>query len=570
MHMLRYNTLQFLFVLTSLVAGAQLKYYAEPLKIPVSLSGNFGELRSDHFHMGLDFRTERRTGIPVHASAEGFVSRIAVSPGGYGLALYVDHPNNTTTVYGHLLKFRKDIEEYVKAEQYKRHSFSVDLSLLPGVFPVQRMEMIGYSGNSGSSGGPHLHYEIRNTPTQDALNPLHINNFTVADQTAPRIASVQFYPLDNQSHVEGTNFRKRYTPVAAGGRYTLSQDKAVRAFGRIGIAVKANDFFDGNQSPCGIFSARLLIEKQEVFSFTLGRIPYSLNRYLNSHIDYEEYIENNERFHKLWLDPGNRLNVYNTDSQRGILQIDSGKIYRGEIILSDVKGNTSRFNFRINGDFVPVAPLQPMPENLFMMEAPNEYLQPGFELRTPSGAFYEDFDFQYRSFEDSSAFFSPVHQVHQSTTPVHKSLQMKIKTDLLPDSLTQKAIVVSLDESGKMRYAGGKYREGWMETSIRNFGNYAVGVDTIPPEIVPLTLKNNALTEAGEIRFRITDELSGISGYRGMINGEWVLFEYDPKYSRLTYRIDTGRIGSGKRHTLELKVTDQVNNESVFHATFWK
>ncbi len=570
MPMLKYNTFLSLFVLTSLAVSSQMKYYAEPLKIPVSLSSNFGELRSDHFHMGLDFRTEQKTGIPVYASAEGFVSRISVSPGGYGYALYIDHPNHTTTVYGHLLKFRKDIDAFVKAEQYKQQSFAVNLTLPPGVFPIQRQELIGLSGNSGSSGGPHLHYEIRDTPTQDALNPLHINNFTVADHTPPRISAVQFYPLDNQSHVEGANTRKKYIPVATGNRYLLPQNKAVRAFGQIGIAIKANDFFDGNQSLCGVFSAKLLLEGQEIFGFTLDRISYSLNRYLNSHIDYEEYIINRERFHKMWLDPGNRLNVYTTVNQRGILQIDSGKSYRGEIILSDVKGNTSSFTFRITGEYLPVTPLQAVSETTFQMDSPNEFLRPDFELRTTSGSFYEDFGFQYQSLEASSVYFSRIHEVHQATTPVHKGMQMRIRTERLPDSLAARAIVVSLNEMGIMRYVGGNYRKGWMETSIREFGNYAVTIDTIPPKIVPITIRNNALTETGEIRFRISDDLSGISGYRGLINGEWVLFEYDPKYNRLAYRIDTGRIGSGKRHTLELKVTDQAGNVSVFQATFWK
>ena len=568
--MRRYKTFLFLFVFASLAASGQMNYYADPLKIPVSLSGNFGELRSDHFHMGLDFRTEQRTGVPVYAGAEGYVSRVSVSPGGYGLALYIDHPNQTTTVYGHLLKFKKEIGEFVRAEQYKRQSYAVDLTLLPGIFPIQRQELIGLSGNSGSSGGPHLHFEIRDTPTQDALNPLLVNNFPVADHTPPRIAAVQFYPLDSLSHVEGANFRKRYTPVVAAKGYQLPRNTPVRAYGRIGISVNANDFFDNNHSPCGIFSAKLLFEEQEVFSFTLDRIPYSLNRYLNSHIDYGQYIDTRERFHKMWLDPGNKLNIYNTGDQRGILQVDSGKTYRGEIILTDVKGNSSSLTFQISGEYLPIAPLHSTPEIIFRMNAVNEYLLPGFELRTPSGAFYEDFGFHYQSIDDTSRFFSPIHQIHQAATPVHKALQLRIKTERLPDSLTSKAVIVAIGDNGQTGYAGGTYREGWMEASIRQFGNYAVSVDTIPPQITPVTLRNNALTDTGEIRFRISDNLSGIAEYRGLINGEWVLFEYDPKFSRLAYRIDTGRIGSGKRHTLILKVTDRVGNESVFQSTFWK
>ncbi len=568
--MLRYNTFLLFFVLAGTVVSAQLKYYADPVKIPVSLSGNFGELRPDHFHMGLDFRTERRTGVPVYASAAGQVSRIAVSPTGYGRTLYVDHPNGTTTVYAHLLKFRDDLEAYVKEEQYLRQSFAVDLQVFPGKFSVVRDEQIALSGNSGSSAGPHLHYEIRDTPSQDALNPLRINNFNVTDKTPPRITAVQFYPLDNASHVEFRSVSNRYLPVAAGARYTLKPGVEVKAYGRIGVSVKADDFFDNNQSPCGVYTARLLIGGEEVFSYTLDRIAYSQNRYLNSHIDYGEFIRNRERFVKMWRDPGNRLNLYNAGSANGVLQIDSGKVYAGEILLSDVAGNTASFKFQIRGVFAALPSLKNDHASFFRIDTENEYREPGFELYTPAEAFYEDFDFYHRSADSAGAYFSPLHQVHFNTTPVHKPLRMKIRCEGLPDSISGKAFVVLVDDTGMPRYAGGTYAGGWIETSVMEFGNYTVGCDTLPPVIVPLTIKDNALTDTGEIRFKITDDFSGIRSYRGMIDGEWALFEYDPRYARLSYRIDTRRIGTGKRHTLELRVTDRVDNTSVYQATFWK
>ncbi len=272
----------------------------------------------------------------------------------------------------------------------------------------------------------------------------------------------------------------------------------------------------------------------------------------------------------MWLDPGNRLTIYNSGLSDGILQVDSGKVYRGEVILTDVAGNSASFTFQLRGTYAQLPSLKNDPADFFRMNTENEYLLPGFEIRTPADAFYEDLDFYHRSHDSIGTYFSPLHQVHFETTPVHKPLRMRIKCEGLPDALTGKAFVVAVDEMGKQWYAGGTYADGWMETSIRSFGNYAVSCDTLPPVIVPLTIKNNALTDTGEIRFKITDDFSGIRSYRGLIDGEWALFEYDPKNARLSYRIDTRRIGTGKRHTLELFVNDQVDNTAAYQATFWK
>ena len=568
--MLRTNILLLVFVLLGHTMTAQLKYYATPVRIPVSLSANFGELRSDHFHTGLDFRTERKTGIPIYASAEGYVSRISVSPTGYGRALYISHPNNTTTVYGHLLSFRDDIEAYVKEEQYRNKSFAVDLNLTPDKFTVKRDERIALSGNSGSSGGPHLHYEIRDTPTQDALNPLTIDSFGVKDATPPRIFAVQFYPLDNQSHVEFRSVRRKYTPVAQGTRYRLSPARAVNVLGRIGIAVRANDYFDGNTSVCGIRSARLLLGGREVHSFTLDRVAFSHNRYLNSHIDYGEVVQNREWYHRMWLDPGNQLDIYTTGDSRGVMTVDSGQVVQGEVILADVSGNEARFSFTLAGVAWPLPEITTNSSSLFSWQTENRFQSPGFEITTPAGAFYDDINFYHQVIASPNAPYSAVHQVHFNTTPVHKSMKIRIHADTLPDSLASRAFIALIDDKGIKRYAGGTLSEGWLETSIREFGNYTVDVDTIPPVITPLSIKDNALTETAWIRFTITDDFSGIRSANGFIDGEWALFEYDPKTRRVAYKIDTSRIGSGTRHVLNLSVTDNAGNTTVYTASFWK
>ncbi len=566
----RNNSLFLVFVLLVQVSFAQLKYYAAPLRIPLSVSGNFGELRPDHFHTGLDFRTEHRTGVPVYSTAEGDVSRIVVSPGGYGRSLYIDHSNNTTSVYGHLLKFRADLEEFVKDEQYRRQSFAVDLEIPAGKFKVGRQEQIAWSGNSGSSAGPHLHFEIRDTHKQDALNPLLTKNFNITDKTPPKITAVEFIPMDMRSHVEFSSNKKSMKTILFGNVYKPSPVSMIKGYGEIGVAVKANDFFDNNTSPCGVYSAQMNINGEKVFAWTLDRISFSKNRYLNSHIDYEVFIKNRQRFQKLYCDRGNLLGIYNTDNQRGVVSIDSGKVYIGEIILRDAMGNESRLTFKILGVYAQMPVKESGPDLTFSFDSKNRFSTSDFEIRTPKGAFYEDIIFHYHKSETLPGYFSGIHSIHYNTVPIQKPLQIRIKTEGLPDSLYGKAFIAEIDQLSLKGFVGGTFSDGWMEANIMKFGNYAVVTDTIPPLIVPLSIKNNALTETDKIRFRITDNLSGIKSYEGKIDGRWVLFEYDPKFARLVYYIDKKRIGSGMRHSIEITVTDMVNNQSHYLATFWK
>lgn len=569
MNLSRYNIWILVFVLCSQSVSGQLKYYAVPLRIPVSLSGNFGELRPDHFHTGLDFRTERRTGVPVYSTAEGSVSRIVVSPGGYGHALYISHPNNTTSLYGHLLRFRDDIQEYVKEEQYRRKSFAIDLEVTAEKFRVGRQELIAFSGNTGSSGGPHLHFEIRDTPSQDALNPLLEDHFNTTDQLPPKISAVQFCPIGDDSHVEFSRDKKNLQTTCSGNVCKPLPTSLIKCFGKIGVAFSANDYMDNNPGSFGIYSAQLNVSGRKIFSWTIKRVSFNKNRFMNSHIDYASFVGKRHYFQKMWRDPGNVLGIYET-GESGIIQIDSGMVCPVEIILSDVTGNQSFINFTLAG--FP-AQLPPKPADLgipFSWESSNSFYAPDFEITTPANTFYEDFSFDYKKSEALPGYFSGIHTIHNKSTPVHKPMKIRIRTEGLPDSLSKKAMIAEVDQLSLKRYAGGTLTEGWMETTITKFGQYTVVADTTPPSIVPLTIKDNALTDAGNIRFRITDDLSGIKSYEGTIDGQWALFEYDPKNARLAYRIDAPRIGTGKRHNLELTVTDMVGNQSLYRATFWK
>lgn len=559
-------------IATVFLLNAQEKFYTEPVKIPVLLSGNFGELRGNHFHMGIDIKTEGRVGVPIHSTAAGYISRISIAPAGFGNALYITHLNGTTSVYAHLLKFRKDIEAYIRSLQYEKESFAIDWELPAGKFPVEKGEMIAQGGNSGSSAGPHLHFEIRDTRTQDAINPLKYNLFNIKDQTPPRVYAVQLYPLGDQSHVAGSTKKKRYQTVAAHGKLHLAGNPVIPVHGQVGFAILSNDFFDESHNQCGIYSAQLTVDGKEVFSYQLDRVPFSKTRYLNSHIDYEGFVASQNRFQKLWRDRGNKLDIYESGRNRGILTIDDQETHEVEITVADFHGNHTRVQFRIKGNPLSL-PEKKSPGNLvFRYDEDNSLKNDQVELDCPDGAFYEDFTFNYASLDKTAGFYSRKHRLHDDKVPIHTALKLRIKAEDLPERLQNKAIIVKTEPATNSKISqGGSYADGWVTTDVRTLGTFAVTVDTIAPRITPLSIRErNALTESSQIRFRISDDLSGIKSYVGKIDGQWALFEYDAKYSLLTYQIDPQRLELKKRHTLELTVTDQCNNQSVYEATFWK
>jgi len=570
MKIFRRNTLILFFVLAVLKVFAQYGYYADPVKIPIFLSGNFCELRPNHFHGGIDFKTEQRIGVPIYSAAEGFIYRIVVSPTGYGKALYIEHPNGTSSVYAHLDRFRNDIEKYVKDEQYHRQSFSLDIWPEKNLFTVEKQELIAFGGNSGSSAGPHLHFEIRDSETQDALNPLSFN-FSVTDKTPPRIYNLVAYPLADNSHINASTSKRTFQLASpANNRYALTQGATIEAFGKIGFAIRANDYYDGSNNVCGIYDARMKVNGLEVFAFRFDRMPFSDTRYMNSHIDYEMSISG-PRIHRLWRQPGNRLNIYYSDINRGIIDVEDGKTYDIEIVVSDLPGNKASLNFTVKGVDRNISRPPQLGTRFFTYDDDNLFRTPFFELMAPEGAFYDDFGFQYDVSEKTSDLFSKIHRVHRETEPIHYPVKIRILAEGLPPELQEKSFIGRIHPNGSRSYAGGKIMDGWFETEIRNFGNYAIMVDTIPPVITPLSIKDqNALTETGRIRFTIHDNLSGIKSYEGLINGEWALFEYDQKNRLITYIFDNERLEMGKRHTLVLTVTDNVGNISKYEATFWK
>jgi len=564
-----------LFILTGLIVFSQSKdkidpnYYAVPVKIPVFLAGNFAELRPNHFHGGIDIKTQGRTGIPVYAAADGYISRIVISPTGYGRALYINHPNGTTTVYGHLESFAPAIDNYIRAIQYEKEVFAIDQSVPEGLISVKKGEQIAKSGNAGSSAGPHLHFEIRRTKDEIMLNPL-LFNMPVKDKTKPSIQSLIVYPISDDASVSGKQTAQKFDIVPGAKGYQLKVNQKVSVYGSIGFGIQTVDLLDGMPNKCGIYSINLSIDDVLIYSFTMDDLPIEESKYVNSHMDYSRAIRTGQRVYRTWLEPGNKLGIYNSILNRGIFKAEDGKVHQVKYEVSDAYGNSTALSFQILSREFKVTPIKPKGE-LFRYSRENEIDNDELEFSVPEGALYSDVDFLYDKKPALPKFYSPVYQLHNSSVPLHFACSLKIKAINLPERLHEKVMLAQIDlVNGKIYSATGKYDDGWVEGDIRTLGNYSLAVDTVAPRIAPLLNVDKNKKILNTIKYKITDNLSGIENFRGTIDGKWVMFEYDLKNNLISYTFDTKRFQFGKNHTLNLEVVDYKGNSNTYKANFYK
>lgn len=539
---------------------AEAQQLRKPMDIPVLLSGNFGELRSNHFHSGIDFKTQGVEGKPIHSVQDGYVSRISVSPWGYGNGLYITHPDGTTTVYGHLQKFSQKITAYLKEKQYEQESFNVNLSLTPDELPVKEGELVALSGNTGSSGGPHLHFEVRDTETEEPMDPIEYYKDLIKDTQAPKIQGIMVYSMPGKGVVNGSRRKLELKPVTAkNGKQTLTGK--IEAWGEIGLAVKGYDYMDNTSNIYGIKDITLTADSQVIFHSNLDRFAFDGSRYLNSFTDFEEWKEHRSFYIKSFVDPGNRLRFIES-LNRGILTIDEPRTYHLTYQLADAFGNTTRLSIQIEGKEQPIPEVDTENTELFHWWSDNRFGAKGIRLAIPKGNLYDDLYFRYSVKEDSTAL-GATHILHNKPVAFHKSakLSLRLQTDTLENK--QQYGIVRL-QNGRRSWTGGVYRNGWVDADIKETGSYTLGQDLVPPTITPLNPATWVSKQA--IALRLSDNLSGVQTYRGEIDGQYVLFEMNSK-SVITYHFDKERLARGK-HTLKLFVTDACGNQSTYTYPF--
>ncbi len=552
-------------------------YFRSPLGIPLYMAGNFAEMRSNHFHSGLDLKTNGAEGYPIYAAADGWISRIVVSPVGFGNALYVAHPNGYTTVYAHLQRFSKPFASFVEDAQYRRQNFRVDLSLNRGQFPVKKGEVIAMSGNSGGSSGPHLHFEIRDA-AQRPLNGLMFG-LPIRDTTPPRIFAIKLYPQGdgqvevirsgNASPLIGT----RHAPVEletslVNGQYQLQGVDSLRVWGTVAFSVRAHDYQDGSRNRLGAYRIRLDADGSLLYESEMEVFSFGETRFLNSHVDYGEHRTSRRWFQRSHILPGNRLSLYET-RDRGYLTATPGASVAMQYTIEDAMGNTVTLPFDVQG--LASAPSTPADGPDYAMRIARGRAQTfqtdGLTASFAPYTFYEDIELQHERTPRPVAAYSDLHTLHSSTTPVHKRFSLSLRPDDLPARLRPHALIGVIDSRGNIGSMGGSYSNGVVTARIRNFGTFFVAVDTVGPTITPLNFRNGQnLSGTRSLEIKIEDDLAGISRYEGRINGQWRLFAYDAKRNRLSHTFDE-RTRPGN-HELELIVHDNAGNVRVFRADF--
>lgn len=559
---------KFLFLLSlgcGLLAQAQPVSRASfrvPFDFPLYLSGNFGELRPNHFHGGLDFKTQGVEGKPVHSIEDGYVSRISIAPGGYGNALYITHPNGYTSVYGHLKTYAPAIASYVADEQYARETFEVNLFPEPSQFPVKKGEVVALSGNTGGSSGPHLHLEIRETETNEPIDPLPFYLYNIKDTRAPRALSVMFYPQAGQGVVDGSTRKHSVAFVNRSGQAALA--KPVNAWGEFGLGLRAYDYMNDTGNTYGVFSVTLYVDSVEVFNSTVDRFLFDENRAINGWTDYDEYKRSRSWYMKSFLPAGNRLRMLRGGENRGLVRINEERDYHFLYVLKDAHGNTSHYRFTVKGKRQAIPPHVPQGKYLLRCNQANIIQEPGMELAIPKGMLYDDVEADTKVFRDSSAI-AFVYQLHHTPVPLHTFCPLAIGVRHLPVADTTKYYIAS-QWGGALHYIGGTYENGWMKAPIRELATYTVAIDTVPPKVEPLN--RNQWERSKEIAFRLSDKHTGIRSYKGKIDGKFALFTYNLK-RRLACKLADARIERGKRHTLELEVTDYCGNVTVVKDSFY-
>ena len=551
--------LSFFFI--SVGARAQEASFTPPFDFPIIFSGNFGEIRANHFHGGLDFKTGGAIGKPVRALADGYISRIRVTHGS-GYVLDVVYDNGYTAIYRHLSAFVGEVAKRVKALQYEKESWEVEIIPEPapvsdegddrdrgsnnlgvhilGEYPVKAGQIIALSGNTGYSFGPHLHLDMIETATDEYIDPLPFFMDKVKDKTAPRAEGIMLFPQPGKGVVEGKQTRRAFP---------AHPTKPITAWGLIGAGIRAYDYMDGVQNKYGVKTVILEVDGEEVFRSTVDRFAYEENRYINSWT-HGQYM-------KSFIEPGNHLRMLHaSNGNRGLVGINEERPYRFVYTLSDALGNTSKVCFTVQGQKTTIAPVEHREKYALKWDKVNYLQEPGLELVIPKGMLYDNVLLNY-SVRADSGDIAFTYQLNDTRIPMHDACDLRIGLRRRPVEDMTKYYVAGVTARGGKYRIGGKYEDGVMKVRIRDLGTYTVAVDTVPPVITPVNQAQWGRT--GKIIFK--DKETGINTYRGTIDGKYALFGKPNSISgNLVCELDPKHVEKGGKHVVEMTVTDGCGN----------
>lgn len=526
-------------------------YFRNPLNVPISLAGNFGELRPGHYHMGIDIKTEARENLPVHAAADGYISRIKIEPAGFGRAIYIDHPNGLTTVYCHMNNFAPGIESWLKRQQYKLESWKVMLDVPPHLFSLKKGDFIAYSGNTGGSQGPHLHFEIRRTKDDINVNP-QLFGFSIPDNTRPNILRLAVYDRRKSTYEQAP----KIIPVKkSGAEFVTTPGLITTSSDKISFAVTTYDTHTGSSNLNGVYESILYVDDAAITGFRMDNVSYDNTRYLNAHIDYRTKINGGPYLQHLSELPGYVNSIYTRINGNGVIDISDGETHDIRITIKDATGNTSVVRTQIKYSGTP-AVIAASPYKLFYPLMLDAYESGDCEFYIGEKCLYDSAHIRYAATTTGNpAVISRVHTIGEVYIPLQDYFTVRIK----PTAAADKSRIVM------QRFAGSKkdvqkveWQGEWASAKFRDFGSFQLVEDRTPPQIVPVGFANGStLSKASRIIFTVKDNLEKFKNVRAELDGKWLRFTND-KGRNFIYVFD--EMCPRGEHTLIITAEDEAGN----------
>ena len=560
---MRYYLLTIFFLFNSIINSQNSGDY--PLDIPIILSGTFAELRPNHFHAGIDIKTKGTEGFNVYSIGDGYISRIQITHGGYGKALYIKHDNGQSSVYAHLKKYSPKIEKIVKEIQYSNESYTFRVYPKENEIRISEKELIGYSGNTGRSYGPHLHYELRDDKDRP-INPLKYKNYTVLDTIPPVVLGLHYKEIP-QNSINGSNSSFKNLKLTKISSKLFISD-TLNTSGLIGFGVNSYDRMNNTWNKMGLSNIKANLNGEQVFDMNLNSFSYEEWRHINTFIDYASYKNKKIRIQKLYIEDYNPLDMYNRSLGNGVINIkNQDKVYLYAIRLFDYNKNYTEILIPISWkEKINYKTKELESDNIYSINKDSVYnlLFASSSIKLSKNTFYTDKEIEITERDN-------ILSIDEDSIPVLKEITIKFNTDRYNDSLVNKTYIAKLDKEDNSSFVSNSLKNGKLTADIKLLGDYMIKVDSIPPSINLIDIEDSQwISNRDKLQIKINDKNSGISSYRGTLNDKWILLEYNPMKGILTYDFDDNINNSEPKNILKVNVTDNVGNTKHLEKVFFR